>query len=128
MTDRTYSRCCFGSDDRDCHALLTEGHVDQILRLAIGQGLDPVRAIRMATWNPADFWRMTGIGAVAPGYAANLVVLNDLPADKRLFRLTANGWNGNYLVDLAEQGQLPRLFALTHARFTNFIDNPLLNL
>jgi adenine deaminase len=79
VTDRTYSRCCFGSDDRDCHALLTEGHVDQILRLAIGQGLDPVRAIRMATWNPADFWRMTGIGAVAPGYAANLVVLNDLP-------------------------------------------------
>jgi adenine deaminase len=78
VADQTYGRCCFGSDDRDCHALLTEGHIDQILRLAIAQGLDPVRAIRMATWNPADFWRMPGIGAVAPGYTANLVVLNDL--------------------------------------------------
>lgn len=79
VTDQTYGRCCFGSDDRDCNTLLTDGHVDQIVRLAIAQGLDPVRAIRMATWNPADFWRMPGIGAVAPGYSANLVVLNDLP-------------------------------------------------
>ncbi|MDQ3413185.1 MAG: amidohydrolase family protein, partial [Chloroflexota bacterium] len=46
---------------------------------AIAEGLDPVRAIRMATWNPAEFWRIAGLGAVAPGYAANLVVLNDLP-------------------------------------------------
>jgi adenine deaminase len=78
VTDETYGRCCFGSDDRDCHTLLTDGHIDMVLRLAIGQGLDPIRAIRLATWNPADFWRLDHIGAVAPGYAANLVVLDDL--------------------------------------------------
>jgi adenine deaminase len=78
VTDQSYSRCCFASDDRDCHALLHDGHVDDILRLAIAEGLDPVRAIRMATWNAADYWRLDRIGAVAPGYRANLVVLDDL--------------------------------------------------
>jgi adenine deaminase len=78
VTDRTYPRCCFASDDRDCHTLLHDGHMDSILRLAIAGGLDPVRAIRMATWNAADYWRLDGLGAVAPGYAANLVVLDDL--------------------------------------------------
>lgn len=78
VTDQTYPRCCFASDDRDCHTLLTNGHIDASLRLAIAEGLDPIRAIRMATWNAADYWRLDGIGAVAPGYEANLVVLDDL--------------------------------------------------
>lgn len=78
VTDNTYPRCCFASDDRDCHTLLRDGHIDQILRLAIAEGLDPIRAIRLATWNAADYWRLDGIGAVAPGYEANLVVLDDL--------------------------------------------------
>ncbi len=82
VTDRTYGRCCFASDDRDCHTLLHDGHVDAILRQAIAAGLDPIRAIRMATWNPADYWRLEGIGAVAPGYRADLVVLDDLPRVK----------------------------------------------
>ncbi|MEA2527895.1 MAG: adenine deaminase [Thermomicrobiales bacterium] len=78
VNDQTYPRCCFASDDRDCHTLLHDGHIDQSLRLAIAEGLDPIRAIRMATWNAADYWRLDGIGAVAPGYEANLVVLDDL--------------------------------------------------
>ncbi len=78
VTDDTYGRICFASDDRDCHDLLAHGHVDDILRIAIRGGLDPVRAIRMATWNPARQWRLPGLGAVAPGYRANVVVLRDL--------------------------------------------------
>jgi adenine deaminase len=78
VTDATYPRCCFCSDDRDVHALLHVGHMDHTLRLAIELGLDPVRAIRMATWTPADYWRLEGWGAVAPGFQANLVVLDDL--------------------------------------------------
>lgn len=78
VTDATYPRCCFASDDRDCHTLLHRGHIDDILRQAIAAGLDPVRAIRMATWNPARYWGLDGIGAVAPGYDANLVLLSDL--------------------------------------------------
>ena len=78
ITDATYPRCCFCSDDRDVHTLLHDGHMDVTLRQAIVRGLDPVRAIRMATWNAADYWRLEGWGAVAPGFRANLVVLDDL--------------------------------------------------
>ena len=78
VTDATYPRCCFCSDDRDVHGLLHEGHMDVTIRAAIARGLDPVRAIRLATWNAADYWRLHGWGAVAPGYCANLVVLDDL--------------------------------------------------
>ena len=78
VTDQTYPRCCFCSDDRDVHTLLHDGHMDVTLRQAITMGLDPVRAIRLATWNAADYWRLDGWGAVAPGFRANLVVLDDL--------------------------------------------------
>ncbi|MGB3328117.1 MAG: adenine deaminase [Thermomicrobiales bacterium] len=78
VTDKTYPRIAFASDDRDCHDLREHGHVDDILRTAIAHGLDPVRAIRMATWNPASHWRLADTGAVAPGYRADLVVLRDL--------------------------------------------------
>ena len=80
VTDATYPCCCFASDDRDCHTLLHRGHMDDILRQAIAAGLDPVRAIRMATWNTADYWRLDGLGAVAPGFAASLVLISDLAA------------------------------------------------
>ncbi|HYO31075.1 MAG TPA: amidohydrolase family protein, partial [Thermomicrobiales bacterium] len=78
VTDRTAARVCFCSDDRDAHLLLHDGHVDAILRTAVAEGLDPLRAIRLATWNPARHWNLEGIGAVAPGFHANLVVLRDL--------------------------------------------------
>lgn len=78
VTDATFARCCFASDDRDCAMLLNEGHMDETLRRAVAAGLDPVRAIRMATFNTADYWRLDRVGAVAPGYWANLVVLEDL--------------------------------------------------
>jgi len=78
VTDATYARCCFCSDDRDAHTLLHDGHMDVTLRQAIAGGLDPVRAIRLATWNAADYWQLKGRGAVAPGFRADLVVLDDL--------------------------------------------------
>ena len=78
VTDRTSHRFAFASDDRDCHDLLTSGHIDQTLRLAVAAGLDPLRAIRLATLNPATFYGLRGIGAVTPGYRGNVVVLDDL--------------------------------------------------
>ncbi len=78
VNDQTYARCCFASDDRDCSTLLHEGHINATLCKAVAAGLDPVRAIRLATFNVADYWRLDRVGAVAPGYWANLVVLQDL--------------------------------------------------
>jgi adenine deaminase len=78
VNDTTWARCCFASDDRDCTTLLHDGHMNATLRMAVAAGLDPVRAIRMATFNVADYWGLERVGAVAPGYWANLVVLEDL--------------------------------------------------
>lgn len=104
VTDETWPRCCFASDDRDCHDLLHRGHVDDILRIAIDAGLDPVRGIQMATWNAAHHWGLTGLGAIAPGYQANLVLLDDLQrmnVRMTLFHGEVVARDGVYLADVA---------------------------
>ncbi len=78
VTDKTYQRCLFVVDDRSCLDLLQDGDIDAVVRKAIRLGLDPVRAIQMATINPAQYFGLRYSGAIAPGYAANMIVLRDL--------------------------------------------------
>jgi adenine deaminase len=78
VTDKTYKRCLFVTDDRTCADLLREGDIDAVVRKAIARGLDPMRAIQMATINTAEHFRLRQVGAVAPGYVANLIVIDDL--------------------------------------------------
>lgn len=78
VTDQTYPRCCFASDDRDCATLLHQGHMDDVVRKAVAAGLDPIRAVRLATFNTAEYWGLRGFGLVAPGYWANLVAFERL--------------------------------------------------
>ena len=78
VTDKTYKRCFFVTDDRICADLLREGDIDAVVRKAISRGLDPIRAIQMATINTAEHFKLRQVGAVAPGYAANLIVIDDL--------------------------------------------------
>ncbi|MGD9147528.1 MAG: adenine deaminase [Anaerolineae bacterium] len=70
--------CHFCTDDRHPRTLLEEGHIDDIVRRAIAWGLEPMMAIQMATINTAEYFRLQNVGAVAPGYRADLVVLDDL--------------------------------------------------
>ena len=78
VTDKTYKRCLFVVDDRSCVDLLRDGDIDAVVRKAIRRGLDPVRTIQMATINTAERFRLDRLGAVAPGYIANLIVIDDL--------------------------------------------------
>lgn len=78
VTDKTYKRCFFVVDDRTCADLLREGDIDAVVRKAIDSGLDPIRALQMATINTAEYFRLHHLGAVAPGYQANLIVIEDL--------------------------------------------------
>ncbi len=78
VTDKTHSRCFFVVDDRSCYDLLNDGDIDAVVRKAIGLGLNPVRAIQMATINTAQYFKLGKLGAVAPGYRANLIVTGDL--------------------------------------------------
>jgi adenine deaminase len=74
----TWRRMMWCTDDRHPHDLLTEGHVDAVIRKAVAKGLDPVTAIRMGTLNPADYFGIRDAGAIAPGRKANLVLFSDL--------------------------------------------------
>jgi adenine deaminase len=78
VRDKTYKRCFFVVDDRTCADLVREGDIDAVVRKAISLGLDPVRAIQLATINTAEHFRLRQVGAVAPGYLANLIVIDDL--------------------------------------------------
>jgi len=78
VKDKTYRRCFFVTDDRTCADLLKEGDIDAVVRKAISRGLNPIRAIQMATINTAEHFRLRQVGAIAPGYAANLIAIDDL--------------------------------------------------
>src|SRR5579863_10709144 len=71
-------RVFFVTDDRDPQDLTTRGHIDSMVRRAIELGLDAVEAIRLASYNTAQYFRLYNWGAVAPGFVADLVVLDDL--------------------------------------------------
>ncbi len=78
VTDKTYRRCFFVVDDRSCADLLSDGDIDAVVRKAIRRGLEPMRAIQMATINTAEYFGLKNLGAIAPGYMANLIVISDL--------------------------------------------------
>jgi adenine deaminase len=71
-------RCLLVSDDRHPADLMDDGHMDHSVRLAVELGLDAITAIRMVTLNPAERFRLYDRGAVAPGYRADLVILDGL--------------------------------------------------
>jgi len=78
VNERTARRMMWCTDDKHPQDILEKGHIDSIVRKAIFTGLDPVIAIQMATINPAEYFRMDDIGAIAPGRRADLVVFSDL--------------------------------------------------
>ncbi|XOF35124.1 MAG: adenine deaminase [Candidatus Electrothrix sp. YB6] len=71
-------RCLLVTDDRHADDLVRHGHLDALLRRAVELGADAMTALQMVTINPARHFGLQGIGAVAPGYRADLVVLDDL--------------------------------------------------
>ena len=71
-------RCLLVTDDSHPTDLLNKGHIDKIIRFASELGVDPVIAIRMASLQAAEYFRIPDVGAVAPGYIANLAIVDDL--------------------------------------------------
>lgn len=71
-------RCLFVTDDKHLDEIIREGSIDFNVKVAIQQGIDPVLAIQMATLNAAECFDLKEKGAIAPGYEADLLILNDL--------------------------------------------------
>lgn len=90
------------TDDRHAGDIVSEGHIDNCLRKAVEEGLDPLDAIRMVTLKPAEYFRLLDLGGLSPGKSADIVIVDDL----RNFRaeiVLINGRlvakNGKYLGD-----------------------------
>jgi adenine deaminase len=66
------------TDDLHPHDLLAKGHLDHLVNMTIGEGIDPLEAIRMVTLNTAGYFSLRDVGAVAPGYRADLIILSSL--------------------------------------------------
>lgn len=75
---KTADRFLVCSDDRHPNDLVDEGHMDHALRLLLAGGVDPLDAFRIACANPARWFNIPGMGAVAPGYKADFVVFESL--------------------------------------------------
>lgn len=81
---KNFSRFMFATDDRHPSDLISQGHINWLLKKAVGLGLDPIDALRLATINTATAMGVHSIGAIAPGRRADLVVLGDLSEFKPL--------------------------------------------
>lgn len=103
VTQENSRRCLLCSDDRQPKTILHEGHLDNHLRICVEEGIDAVTAVRMATLNAAECFGLMDRGAIAPGYRADIVLLDDLKefAVHKVFiagELTAEG--GKYLPEV----------------------------
>jgi len=99
VNDTNLRRLLLVSDDRHPQDLLTQGHLDHIIRTAISLGLRPLAALTMATLNPAEYFGLKGRGAVAPNYWADMIVVDGLEE----FRVEKVFKKGNLV---AENGEM----------------------
>jgi adenine deaminase len=95
VNERNEHRCCFVSDDLHPLEIAGRGHLNHMITRSILKGLNPISAIKMASWNPAQYFGLKDRGALAPGYRADLVILNDLST----FKIDQVYKNGQKIVD-----------------------------
>ncbi len=78
LTKQYAHRCMFSTDDKHPYDLLRKGHIDYIVRKAIRLGADPILTIKVASHYAARYFLLNNKGAIAPGYLADFVVLDNL--------------------------------------------------
>lgn len=76
VTPASACRCSFATDDRHADLLASAGHIDDCIRKAIGAGVEPELALRMATLSPAERFGLSDRGAVAPGRIADFCIVD----------------------------------------------------
>lgn len=78
LTQQYYSRCMFATDDKHPSDLLHGGHIDYIVKQALKNGADPIVALKTATHHAARYFLLNNKGAIASGYLADIVVIDNL--------------------------------------------------
>ncbi|MCM1545855.1 MAG: adenine deaminase [Clostridiales bacterium] len=106
LNAKNVRRFLFCTDDRHASDIAEFGHIDDALRTAVAEGLDPIKAVTIATLNAAECYNLKGRGAIAPGYFADIAVVDDLQSFNvtHVFKegkLVAEG--GKPLFDISEK-------------------------
>ena len=78
VTAQTKHRCMLVSDDCHPEDLLEQGHMNRVLKRAMELSMDPISCIQLVSLNPARYFGLRQLGAIAPGYQADIVVLESL--------------------------------------------------
>jgi len=114
VTSQNSGQCLLVTDDRHPRDLIHEGSIDHLVRLSIKAGMDPVQVIQMATINAARAIGLKHLGAVAPGYQADFVVLEDL----NTFEILEVFWRG---IKQSEGNERPRFSRYNVAGLTKSV-------
>ncbi len=77
LKESYYDRCLFCTDDKHPIDLLEKGHIDYLIKKALGHGVDPIRAVKAASINAANYFGLPRRGAIAPGYQADFAVIDN---------------------------------------------------
>lgn len=114
VTTKNSGQCLFVTDDRHPTDLIHEGSIDHLIRLAIKAGMDPIQVIQMATINAARAFGFKDLGAVAPGYQADFIILKDL----NNFEIEQVYWRG---LKQSTRGERPRFSRFSVSGLTESI-------
>jgi adenine deaminase len=95
VNSKNARRFCFVTDDLHAEDIQERGHLNFVVKKAIQLGLDPVTAVQLVTLNPAEYFGLKDRGAIAPGYLADVVVLDELEG----FEVAYVYKNGQLVVD-----------------------------
>lgn len=104
VTPFNSKRCILCADDMQPKTILSVGHLDNSLRMCIGEGIDPITAIQMATLNAAECYGLEDRGAIAPGLRADIVLfdnLKDFNVDNVLIEGKEVAGNGEYKLPIS---------------------------
>jgi adenine deaminase len=116
VNDHNSRRCLFVTDDKHLDDLIRDGSIDHNIRLAIQSGISPITAIQMATLNAAECFGIDNKGAIAPGYKADFLLLDDL----NTIKITAVYKDGQVCV---ENGVLVKEIKINYVKETNRLRN-----
>ncbi|MDD7305010.1 MAG: adenine deaminase [Peptoniphilaceae bacterium] len=106
------SRCLFCTDDKHPKDLLEKGSVNENIKIAIKNGIDPIDAIKIASINPATCYNLKKKGALAPGYEANFIVLDsleDFVIDSVYVKGKKVSQNAKLLIDIEDKAYIKKL-------------------
>ncbi len=119
LTEQFSSRCMFATDDKHPSDLLEGGHIDHIVRRAIAGGADPIVALKVASHYAARYFLMNNKGAIAPGYLADLVVLDDIRSCnvERVYKKGRLVFSGGEVMPFAPPDVEPALAAAVRDTF-----------